>query len=384
MTSAPFSQSAAADVEGRVVRTDHHALLAAVGVRPGWAEEWCWSPRKTSCPGRTARWASPTPGGQHELLRAQLHRLAVALYGDPPLLGRLVVAGAERAGVGPVVQLHHPGVGLEPVGDLVLGGEHRPVVRELDVGQVVVPVRVVQAERLVPAAPLVAGPRVLVDHDRRDVELPQPRAQRDAALPAAHDQDVGLGGVAQLPGLPLAAVQPGLPVAVDAVLGPLGPAVPDRLLVAGELVEGGQQRPGPAVGEPEVPSAAAHRRLELDPRLVDPVGAGRGLGGPEVPRVRRLQGGLEQVADAVRPLGGGDVPAEGDQVAPEARRREQLDRTVDVPGGERRLELRQPAGDPGARVLVVGGRGGRVQGLGHRAAPASSEEWSPRRGAGCS
>ena len=155
----------AADVEGRVVRTDDDALLAAVGVRPGWAEEWCWSPRKTSCPGRTGTFGFPDiPVASTSCFgRSSTGLPSRSSTVHPPLLGRLVVAGAERAGVGPVVQLHHPRVGLEPVGDLVLGGEHRPVVRELDVGQVVVPDRVVQAERLVPAAPLVAGPRVLVD-----------------------------------------------------------------------------------------------------------------------------------------------------------------------------------------------------------------------------
>ena len=50
-----------------------------------------------------------------------------------------------------------PGVHFEPVGDLVLRREHRPVLGEREVRQVVVPHRVVQAQRLVAPAPRVAG-----------------------------------------------------------------------------------------------------------------------------------------------------------------------------------------------------------------------------------
>ena len=59
---------------------------------------------------------------------------------------------------------------------------------------------------------------MLVRHDRRHAELAQPGAERDAALAAADDQHVRLGGVTELAGLPLPAVQPGLPVPVRAVL----------------------------------------------------------------------------------------------------------------------------------------------------------------------
>ena len=64
--------------------------------------------------------------------------------------------------------------------------------RERQVGQMVVPDRVVQAQRLVSAAPLVAGPRVPVHHEMVDAELAQPRAERDAALTAADHQNVGV------------------------------------------------------------------------------------------------------------------------------------------------------------------------------------------------
>ena len=56
----------------------------------------------------------------------------------------------------------------------------------------VVPDRVVQHERAIAVAPGIAGARVLLDDDRRHVELLQPRAERYAALSAADDDAIGL------------------------------------------------------------------------------------------------------------------------------------------------------------------------------------------------
>jgi hypothetical protein len=94
-----------------------------------------------------------------------------------------VEGGFAGRGLGPVIHLHDPRVHFQPVADLVLGRKDRPVFRKIEIGQVIVPDRIVQAERLVAPAPLVAGPLVAVDHDMRDAQLPHPRAQRDAALP---------------------------------------------------------------------------------------------------------------------------------------------------------------------------------------------------------
>ena len=63
---------------------------------------------------------------------------------------------------------------------LSLGEKTGQFSRELQVGQVVVPDRVVQAERLVPAAPLVAGPLVPVDDD---VGTPSWRSRAPSAMP---------------------------------------------------------------------------------------------------------------------------------------------------------------------------------------------------------
>ena len=195
----------------------------------------------TSCFGRSTT-SSPS--------RSTTHRPLLAVEG-----GRAHGRGA------PVVELHHPRVHLQPVADLVLGREDGPVLGELDVRQVVVPDRVVQAERLVALAPGVAGALVALDDDRRDVELAQPRSERDAALPAADDHDVGLLGVAELGGLALAPLEPGQPVAGGAVVDALRPPRARRLLVALELVERGQQRPRLAVlAQAQVALARARRR----------------------------------------------------------------------------------------------------------------------------
>ncbi len=106
-------------------------------------------------------------GGEHEVRGTQRVGLAVAHHEDFPFVRRLVEARALAERGGPVVELHHLHVHLEPVGDAVLGREHRPVVRERQVRHVVVPDRVVQAERLVALAPGVAGALVLLHHERR-------------------------------------------------------------------------------------------------------------------------------------------------------------------------------------------------------------------------
>src|SRR6266566_1015797 len=100
----------------------------------------------------------------------------------------------------------------------------------------VVPDRVVQGQRLVALAPRVAGPRIAIDDDRWHAELAQPRAQGDAALPAANDDHVRLGDVAELFGFAPALLEPGLPIRDGAVLGSLRSPVTLRLLIALELV----------------------------------------------------------------------------------------------------------------------------------------------------
>ena len=203
----------------------------------GAARSGAGRPRSRPCPGSSGMFgcedmpvASTSCFGPQRRPPAP-SRSTTTVHSSPSKDARLHGRGA------PVVELHHLRVHLEPVADLVLGREHRPVLGELDVRQVVVPDRVVQAERLVALAPGVAGTLVALDDDRRHAELAQPRAERDPALPAADDHDVGLRLVAELVGLLLALLEPGEPVARRAVLDALRPARALGLLVALELVE---------------------------------------------------------------------------------------------------------------------------------------------------
>ncbi len=210
----------------------------------------------------------------------------------------------------------------------------------------VVPHRVVQAERLVAAAPLVAGPGVLVDDQRRYAELPQPGAQRDPALAAADHEHERLCRDAELGLLGLAALEPGGAVLVGAVLGSERAGRTAGLLVALELVEGGEEGPRLEVAvlldEPEQPAAAADRGLEAEPGRDHAVGLSRRLLGRERGRVGGRQGAGQQAGHAVGVLDRGDVPRERHQVAPEARGCEHAGRPFDVAVPQGRLERREP------------------------------------------
>ena len=83
----------------------------------------------------------------------------------------LVVAAALEFGAGPEVQLHGFDIGLEPVGELVLGDIDRPVRRERHVGQVVDLHLIVQRQRMIALAPVVADARLAVDDQRIDLQL---------------------------------------------------------------------------------------------------------------------------------------------------------------------------------------------------------------------
>ena len=229
---------------------------------------------------------------------------------------------------------------LEPVGDLVLRAEHRPVVRELDVRQVVVPDRVVQAQRLVPVAPLVTGARVLVDDDRRHAELAQAGAERDAALAAADHQDVRLGARTRAPRPP----RPARP-ARSAGRGTRRARPPDGGRACGSSWPLSSSSVVSSVHAPSSVSRSGPRpRPTAVSNAIQAVvtpsasSAGSVVGNPL--RVGRVEGGPQQVGDPVAALDGLEVPGERDQVPPEAGGGEHPGGPVDVPGGQCRLEVR--------------------------------------------
>ena len=235
----------------------------------------------------------------------------------------------------------------------------------------VVPDRVMQAQRLVAAAPLVARARVLVHDQRGHAQALEARAQPDAALTAADDQYIGLHADAQLGFLLLAALGPVLPAFLHAVLGALDAGAALLFLEALEFVEGGQQRPAQPVFQPGVAAPARHGGLEGEPAFGHAVGAAGLAFASPVGRLRGGQRGGQQVLHAVTAFDGLEVPGEADQVAPVAVGGEQLGGGLHVAARERGIEQFEPAGDfiGGAEGAVVGRRGRAGHGVGHVLSP---------------
>ncbi len=107
-----------------------------------------------------------------------------------------------------------------------------------------------------------------------------------------------------------------------------------------QLGKHGQQGPNQAILEAHQTVATPGRRLEGDPAFQHAFGLRRRLAGRDAP-VGGFGGGklrLQHVAHLVPSLDGLEVPGEGDEVAPVAFFREQIDGIVDAAGLERGAE----------------------------------------------
>src|SRR5437879_6124942 len=104
----------------------------------------------------------------------------------------------------------------------------------------IVPNRIVQAERLVTLAPAVAGPLIFFNYDRWHVELAQPGPKRYAALTATNDDAIGLTRVAEFSGFRLAFFLPRFSIAFGAVFRSHGTVEASRLFVPLEFAHGRQ------------------------------------------------------------------------------------------------------------------------------------------------
>ena len=157
----------------------------------------------------------------------------------------------------------------------------------------VVPDRVVQAQRLVAAAPLVAGPGVLVD-DEASARRAGAAGRRARCRPGRRRRPARRAGscVPELARLPLAALRPGLAVACSRrARRPSAGASPLRLLVALELVERGEQRPAPPSSVSRSrPRPRPDRGLELIQAVVTPSASSGGSAVREAARVGRRRG----------------------------------------------------------------------------------------------
>ena len=181
-------------------------------------------------------------GGQHDVARVE-HPLALrGAHREGPPPGGLVVGAVGHLGRGPDVQLHRRRVGLEPVGDLVLGAVDRPRGRVRHVGQVVGPHRVVQDEGVVPLAPAVADPLALLEDERVDAHQAQVGRHGQAALAGAEDDDVRVGVGVGDRGTTL--VEPVASARARAVARAARAVRADGSLVAPQVVELGHDRPG--------------------------------------------------------------------------------------------------------------------------------------------
>jgi hypothetical protein len=92
----------------------------------------------------------------------------------------------------------------------------------------IIPNRIVQAERLVTLAPAVARPFVFFDDDGRHIELAQPGSECDAALTTTNDDAIGLTRVAEFSSFRLSFFLPRFSIAFKYRLDlPVMPSLPD-------------------------------------------------------------------------------------------------------------------------------------------------------------
>ena len=290
---------------------------------------------------------------KNELLGSQHHLFALALHHHGPFPLGLIEGRFLGQGGAPVVDLHHLGVHLQPVAELVFGREHGPVVWERHVGQVVVPDRVVQTQGFVAVAPAVARLRVLFDHDGGHAKAFEPRGQNNAALATADDHHIGLLLVTQARLFRFAPLQPALAALLRAMLGTFDAVGAGFFFETFQLGHGGQQRPGFVVFEAQLAAPARQACLEGEPGFCHTVGLGglafkleiRGAGFGHARR--------KHVAHRIQALLRADVPGEGHEIAPVTIGVEQRHHGVGLVRGLRGPKLVHPA----LRALGGGGVG---------------------------
>src|ERR1700730_3408414 len=204
----------------------------------------------------------------------------------------------------------------------------------------IVPNRIVQAERLVTLAPAVARPFVFFDDDRRHIELAQTGSERDAALTTTNDDAIGLTRVAEFSSFRLAFFLPSLSIAFGAVFRPHWTVEANWLFVPLELAHGRQQRPYSAVLQAHVAKATGDSGFELYPALCNSIRFRSVLTVRNLP-FRRLRIGkprLEHVANLFLALHRLDVPGESHEVAPVAVRLKEINGVFYLTSGQRLVE----------------------------------------------
>ena len=139
----------------------------------------------------------------------QSYGLAFAHDFDDPLLLLVVELGRFADSFCPVIQFHHFGIHFQPISDFVFWAENWPVIREWQIWHVVIPNRVMQAERLVTVAPGIPRLFVFLDDDGGNPQAPHTRAKPYATLTATDYQTIGLGLVTEFAFFHFALFKPG-------------------------------------------------------------------------------------------------------------------------------------------------------------------------------
>ncbi len=233
----------------------------------------------------------------------------------------------------------------------------------MHIGQVVDLHLIVQGQRVIALAPVVADALFAIDDQRIDIQLLQAGGDAQAGLSAADDEHGGIMIVVSSRGF--SQIEPVRPAKIPRIGVAARTLGAELLLKTLELAKLRQQRPGlwrvAIVGirdQPDNSAAAPHTSLELEDRF-DRVGArAHHLArrpAVRIDRKRRRHGaagvGPQLFQDLVRAVDGLDVPAQCQHVAPVALLVKQGFQRAVIGLSQRGFELRQPVID-GERKIV--------------------------------
>ena len=149
VTSAPCSQRSAQMSWAELFEPMTTHFLPLNASPPGCRLEWWCTPAKSSMPAKF-RHVRARPTCRSPARAAWDAASSIFPARSTTTVQRLFFLVEFRAfafGGAPIVELHHLGVHFQPVADLVLGREDRPMIRERQIGQMVVPDGIMQAER---------------------------------------------------------------------------------------------------------------------------------------------------------------------------------------------------------------------------------------------
>jgi hypothetical protein len=281
-------------------------------------------------------------------------RAVGAAQNDGPSLRVFVVAAAFELGARPIVQFHALHIRLEPSGEFVFGNVGRPVRWKWHVRQVVDMRLVVQNQRVIALAPVVADARSTVDDESVDFQLREPRGDRKPGLSPADDEHGRIA--AGIFGGGFAQVEPVGPAKVARIDLALRPRSSEPLLVSLQFFERRQQRPRfervAVIGvrrEPQDAGTAALRRFKAED-CFERIGAGAShVAGRRPARLEfeaswTVAGGMgwKLAQDRIGTVDGLDLPRQGEHTASMTVGMKQRLEARAARCRERRFEPRQP------------------------------------------